>query len=262
MNSRERILAAINHKETDRIPVDLGATPSSGISVVAYQNLIKYLGKNHLRTEVYDVIQEVVQPEMEFLDLFGVDVVDVGRNFNQDSNYWHEIEIIKNYPALYPNWFNPVQQKNGSWLAYNKNGEAVGKMPMGATFFDQTIFPYLDGYPKNYLKAMNDISKSELVDRVSNSFKRFFLGEYILEILPDGLVENLDDKIAIDEKSIKLFLTTCERTRLSVLTGVICDYEGNPTNILDQITREELVIKTDKNRAVSILRQDRLRKLR
>ncbi|MDO9341628.1 MAG: uroporphyrinogen decarboxylase family protein [Bacteroidales bacterium] len=30
MNSRERILAAINHKQPDRIPVDLGATPSSG----------------------------------------------------------------------------------------------------------------------------------------------------------------------------------------------------------------------------------------
>ena len=45
MNSRERILAAINHQQPDRVPIDLGATPSSGISVVAYQNLIKYMGK-------------------------------------------------------------------------------------------------------------------------------------------------------------------------------------------------------------------------
>lgn len=30
MTSKERILAAINHKETDRVPIDLGATPSSG----------------------------------------------------------------------------------------------------------------------------------------------------------------------------------------------------------------------------------------
>jgi uroporphyrinogen decarboxylase len=41
MNSRERIIAAINYKEPDRIPIDLGATPSSGISVVAWQNLLK-----------------------------------------------------------------------------------------------------------------------------------------------------------------------------------------------------------------------------
>jgi len=77
MNSRERILSAINHKQPDRIPVDLGATPSSGISVVAYHNLIKYLGLNHLKNHVYDVIQEVTQPEMELLDLFKVDVLDL-----------------------------------------------------------------------------------------------------------------------------------------------------------------------------------------
>lgn len=150
MNSRDRILAAIQHKESDRIPIDLGATPSSGISVVAYQNLIKLLGKTHLKTHVYDVIQEVIQPEMEFLDLFGVDVVDVGRNFNQAPGYWQELEIIKGYPSLYPNWFNPVRQKDNSWLAYNKKGEAVGRMPVGATFFDQIIFPYMDNFPQNY----------------------------------------------------------------------------------------------------------------
>jgi len=160
MNSRERILAAINHKESDRIPIDLGATPSSGISVVAYQNLIKHLGKDHLQTQVYDVIQEVTQPEMEFLDLFGVDVVDVGRNFNQIPGYWQELEIIKGHRALYPKWFNPQQQKDNSWLAYNDKGEAVGRMPVGATFFDQTIFPYMDNYPKDYSNmgdAMNRV---------------------------------------------------------------------------------------------------------
>ncbi|HSO88285.1 MAG TPA: hypothetical protein VLQ91_17155, partial [Draconibacterium sp.] len=68
MKSRERILAAINHKESDRIPIDLGATPSSGISLVAYKNLVKYMHKEHLQTHVYDVVQEVVQPEMELLD--------------------------------------------------------------------------------------------------------------------------------------------------------------------------------------------------
>ena len=44
MTSRERVLAAINHQEPDRVPVDFGATPSSGISAVAYSNLIQYLG--------------------------------------------------------------------------------------------------------------------------------------------------------------------------------------------------------------------------
>ena len=35
MNSRERVLAAIAHKQPDLVPVDLGSTPSSGISAIA-----------------------------------------------------------------------------------------------------------------------------------------------------------------------------------------------------------------------------------
>jgi uroporphyrinogen decarboxylase len=38
MNSREKVLAAIRHQEPDGIPVDLGATPSTGISAIAYFN--------------------------------------------------------------------------------------------------------------------------------------------------------------------------------------------------------------------------------
>ncbi len=159
MNSRERILAAINHKQPDRIPVDLGATPSSGISVVAYHNLINYLGINHLKNHVYDVIQEVTQPEMKLLELFKVDVLDIGRFFNSSVNYWHRLELMKGYPGLYPKWFNPEKQPDGSWLAAGQTGEYIGKMPVGATFFDQLIFPYVNGYPDNFNNISHDMSR-------------------------------------------------------------------------------------------------------
>ena len=159
MSSRERILASINHKTPDRVPIDLGATPSSGISVVAYQNLIRYLGKTHLKTHAYDVIQEVAQPEMELLDHFNVDVIDIGRHFNTDENYWKEIEIIKGHKALYPHWLNTQRLPDDSSIIYGPSGEIIGRMPVGATFFDQTIFPYLDGYPDNYKNLANDMKR-------------------------------------------------------------------------------------------------------
>jgi uroporphyrinogen-III decarboxylase len=87
MTSREKILAAIHHQESDRIPVDLGSIPGSGISVVAYQNLIHYLNKSHLKTHVYDVIQEVAQTEMELIDHFGADILDIGRTLTQVKNH-------------------------------------------------------------------------------------------------------------------------------------------------------------------------------
>ncbi len=80
MTSRERILAAINHQTPDKIPVDLGATPSSGISAIAYSNLVKYIGMPELPVQIYDVVQQLAQPDRKVLDKFGIDVLDIGRN--------------------------------------------------------------------------------------------------------------------------------------------------------------------------------------
>ena len=44
MNARERVLAAINHREPDRVPFDLNGTVVTGIQAKAYQKLRAYLG--------------------------------------------------------------------------------------------------------------------------------------------------------------------------------------------------------------------------
>ena len=88
MTSRERILAAIEHREPDRIPVDLGATPSSGISAIAYANLKRHLGIGGGPPRIYDVVQQLAEPEEAVLDRFGVDVLDLGRTFDVDAAAW------------------------------------------------------------------------------------------------------------------------------------------------------------------------------
>jgi uroporphyrinogen decarboxylase len=44
MNHRERVLAALNHRSPDRIPVDVGGALFSGINLNAYEALKAYLG--------------------------------------------------------------------------------------------------------------------------------------------------------------------------------------------------------------------------
>lgn len=44
MTPRERVMAALNHQEPDRVPLDLGQATGDGITVVAYRNLIRHLG--------------------------------------------------------------------------------------------------------------------------------------------------------------------------------------------------------------------------
>lgn len=149
MNSRERVLAAVAHKEPDKVPVDLGATPSSGISAIAYSNLLKYLKMEHLPVQIYDVVQQLAQPHDEILELFGIDAVDIGRAFNLEPENWHPTILANGDKAFYPTWFNPKKQENGDWIASGKNGLPIARMPVGATFFDQIKFPWTDGYPQN-----------------------------------------------------------------------------------------------------------------
>lgn len=150
MTSRERVLASIRHQEPDRVPVDLGATPSSGISAIAYHNLKQYLGITEGHTRIYDVVQELAQPEEQILERFGVDVLDIGRMFNTRDEDWYDITLPNGTPAQYPAWFRPVQQPDGSLDAFAPDGTRIATKPSHATFFDQTCFPYLDGYPDDY----------------------------------------------------------------------------------------------------------------
>jgi len=156
MTSRERVLAGITHKEPDRIPLDIGSTPSSTISAIAFNKLKKHLGLKG-PTRVYDVIQQLFQPDDDFLDRFGVDVVDNGRAFNTADQDWHDVTLSDGSEAQYPAWFRPQQQTDGSWIAYSPNGTPLAKMPSKGAFFDQLHFPYLDGYPSNYKKLTQDL---------------------------------------------------------------------------------------------------------
>ncbi|WP_455381686.1 uroporphyrinogen decarboxylase family protein [Salinispira pacifica] len=158
MNSRERILSAIRHEEPDRVPVDLGATPSSGISAIAYARLREHLGVAGGHTRVYDVVQQLAQPEEWALDRFHVDVVDLGRTFDVADSDWYDITLPSGHPAQYPAWFRPDRQPDGSYVA-RKHGVDVGRMPEGGTFFDQAHFPWVDGWPADFGSLDDAMSK-------------------------------------------------------------------------------------------------------
>ena len=48
MNSRDRIISAINHIQPDKVPIDLGSSTVTGISAIAYNKL-----KRHLKIDQY-----------------------------------------------------------------------------------------------------------------------------------------------------------------------------------------------------------------
>lgn len=123
---------------------------------MAYGKLKKHIGIHSGHTRVYDVVQQLAQPEDELLDRLGVDVVDVGRAFNTGDSDWYDMKLADGQIAQYPVWFHPDQCKDGSWSAKLRDGTEVAHMPAGGAFYDQSLFPWIDGYPPDMKAALPD----------------------------------------------------------------------------------------------------------
>ena len=109
MTSRERVLKTLRHEEPDKVPIDLGAMRSTGIMAMAYNQLKKYLGMKGGVIKIYDVYQQLAEPEPEILYLFVVDVIDLYNTlvkFTKELNFWplpyvSTVHIlVSNYPVI------------------------------------------------------------------------------------------------------------------------------------------------------------------
>ena len=71
MTSRDRVLAALNFRTPDRVPIDLGGF-QSGIHKKAYLELLRYLERDE-EIVMLDPVQQLVKPSEEILELLKVD---------------------------------------------------------------------------------------------------------------------------------------------------------------------------------------------
>jgi uroporphyrinogen decarboxylase len=140
MNSRERIIAAINHQPVDRVPIDFGGTRQSGISVWAYENLRERLG---LRTgnppRIFDVYQMLAEIEQDVAERFGSDCVALNRPavaFGIHNENWKPYTFPDGLRAEVPAGFNPESDGNGG-LVLKRNGEVIAAMPRTGFYFDR-----------------------------------------------------------------------------------------------------------------------------
>ncbi|MDP6429787.1 MAG: uroporphyrinogen decarboxylase family protein [Rhodospirillales bacterium] len=85
--SRERVLAAIDHEETDRVPIDLGGGGATSIVIEAYDRLKEYLGFDH-ETKARSKIKRVVDPDTSVLNRLGVDTRAINGGGYQGAGEW------------------------------------------------------------------------------------------------------------------------------------------------------------------------------
>ncbi|MCP5103583.1 MAG: methyltransferase [bacterium] len=143
MNSRERVLAALNHREPDRVPIDFSGHRSSGISAVLYPKLRAFLGLPPRPVRVYDPIQQMAIVDEDMLALFGVDTIELGRAFALDDKDWADWVLPDGSPCQMPVWALP-EREEGRWVFRSKSGRVIAQMPDGALYFEQTYYPFYE----------------------------------------------------------------------------------------------------------------------
>ena len=143
MNSRERVLITLNHKEADKVPIDFGGMRSTGIMALAYSELKKHLNIKDGEIRVYDGMQQLADIEKSILDLFEVDVVDMMNSFvGIEPGEWKEWILKDGTKALMPAQFYP--EKIGDKFALRDHtGQIAYEMPSGSFYFDP-VNPHLE----------------------------------------------------------------------------------------------------------------------
>jgi uroporphyrinogen decarboxylase len=105
MNSRERVLAALNHKEPDHVPFDLGGTVATGIQAKAYRRLRKYLGLPEKEPVIIDILQQLAKVDDDVMERLGADC----RNVSPRSTASFNIELKVTPDKQYNYFFDEYQ---------------------------------------------------------------------------------------------------------------------------------------------------------
>ena len=128
MNSRERVLAAINHKQPDRIPFDIGSSMMTGIHRDAYHQWRNLLGFAKQEVVCYfEPSMQIVYIEEDFRKHLQIDTSPAlpawPENFplniveNEESFYYYDewgygLKMPKSDPVYYSLFHHPLRNAN------------------------------------------------------------------------------------------------------------------------------------------------------
>jgi uroporphyrinogen-III decarboxylase len=142
MTSRERILSAINHRQPDKVPVDFGSSPVTGINVSMVYKLRKAFKLPEHPVKVVDCYQMLGEVEEDLREKLCVDCVPVmsfTNLFGFKNSAWKPWTLFDGTPVLVPGDFNTDIAPNGGLYQYPEGDKTVapsGLMPRGGFYFD------------------------------------------------------------------------------------------------------------------------------
>ena len=144
MNSKERVIAALQHRQPDQVPIDFDGTLCSGMHVTCVAALRDYYGLEKRPVKVHEPFQMLGLIEDDLKEAIGVDIIAVnGRNtlFGFPNENWKPW-TFNNLEVLVAGNFNTTTDDKGNTYIYPEGDLTVkpsGKLPKGGYYFDSII---------------------------------------------------------------------------------------------------------------------------
>ncbi len=139
MDSRERVRLTINHKEPDRVPIDLGGSQVTGIHVDEYCELAKHYMLDVLPPKVYDPWQMLAIPDYLMLKTLSSDIMVVenySQSFGLKGSNWKTWNTYAGNTVLMSGDYMPEEDDKGYLHLKNKSGKSIAQMSPGGLYFD------------------------------------------------------------------------------------------------------------------------------
>lgn len=141
-NSRANLQKTLNHEQPDRMVVDFGASPVTGIHVNLVSQLREHFGLEKRAVKICEPYQMLGEVEDDLQEAMGVDVIGVSPSsdmFGNPMKDWKEYRTPWGQVVLVPGSFTISVDENGDTLLYPQGDNSVppsAKMPKAAYFFD------------------------------------------------------------------------------------------------------------------------------
>jgi hypothetical protein len=168
MNSRQRVIAALNHQPADRVPVDFGGTVLTGAHISVISQLRRKFGLSAKPVKVSEPAQMLGQVDAELADAVMSDVVYLAgpaNVFGFEQTRWKPWRTFDGTDVLVPEKFNTEPSEDGSILMYaqgDKTCPPSARMPKGGFYFDAIIRqkPIIE----SLLKAEDNLEEFAVLD--------------------------------------------------------------------------------------------------
>lgn len=157
MTSRERVLAALSHRQPDKVAIDIGATCCSTMHVNCFERLRTYYGLPHKPVEVWDVSSMTGVMTDDLAQALRIDTAAArtrGTSFGLPRDSFKLWQTNMGQEVLVPSSFQPVSDGAGGWYVYPQGDTSLppsGHMPEASYYFDNIV----RGEPVKDVQSLN-----------------------------------------------------------------------------------------------------------